>query len=65
MSPVSMLETELGSSVTTVNAFSPWDISPAPGCTILNGGFYKGKVLGEEEKTELLMVTINLGKKII
>lgn len=55
--------TELGSSART-NVLKLRDISQALGCSLLNGGFYKGKIQGEErKKPELLMVPINVDEE--
>ena len=49
MLPITELGTELGSSART-NVLKLQDISQALGCILLNAGFYKGKIQGEERK---------------
>lgn len=49
MFPITMLGPELGSSART-NVLKLQDISQALGCVLLNGGFYKGKIQGEDRK---------------
>lgn len=63
MLPITVLGTELGSSART-NVLKLRDISQALGCILLNGGFYEGKIQGEErKKPELLMVPINVDEE--
>lgn len=61
--PITVLGTELGSSART-NVLKVQDISQALGCILLNGGFYKGKIQGEErKKPESLMAPINVDEE--